>query len=121
MGSLLSPSQMKRRPSDGAAGIHKKGGTVLGCKFNARDTITQRLCWFFGGARRRWTRETGVVVMSPAEGDKRFWESTRGRIILLLRGGSRTVSELAATLSLTESAVRTQLDRLARDGFVRSS
>jgi predicted ArsR family transcriptional regulator len=58
--------------------------------------------------------------MRPTEGDRRFWESTRGRIILLLRGGGRSVSELAAALGLTESAVRTQLDRLARDGLVRS-
>lgn len=59
--------------------------------------------------------------MRSTEGDKRFWESTRGRIILLLRGGGRTVSELAEALRLTESAVRTQIDRLARDGLVGSS
>jgi len=53
--------------------------------------------------------------------NKRFWASTRGRIILLLRGGSRTVNDLTAALSLTENAVRTQLDRLARDGLVHSS
>src|SRR5262249_7994149 len=54
-------------------------------------------------------------------GDKRFWSSTWGRIILLLRDGSRTVGELAAALGLTNNAVRTQLDRLERDGLVRPS
>jgi predicted ArsR family transcriptional regulator len=53
--------------------------------------------------------------------DKLFWESTRGRVILLLRRGSRSVNELAALLGLTANAVRTHLDRLVRDGFVRPS
>lgn len=51
----------------------------------------------------------------------RFWDSTRGRIILLLRRGSRTVSELAEALGLTETAVRTHLTALERDGLVRPS
>jgi predicted ArsR family transcriptional regulator len=53
--------------------------------------------------------------------DKRFWASTRGRIILLLRGGNRSVNELATALELTTNAVRTHLDRLERDGLVRPS
>jgi predicted ArsR family transcriptional regulator len=53
--------------------------------------------------------------------DKRFWQSTRGRLILLLRSGSKTVNELAAALGLTTNAVRTHLDRLERDGLVRPS
>src|SRR5829696_4983946 len=53
--------------------------------------------------------------------DKRFWASTRGRIILLLRRGSQSVNELAAALGLTDNAVRTHLDRLERDGLVRPS
>src|SRR5689334_6049836 len=53
--------------------------------------------------------------------DKRFWESTRGRIILLLRGGSLTVNELAEALGLTDNAVRTHLTALERDGLVRPS
>jgi predicted ArsR family transcriptional regulator len=59
--------------------------------------------------------------MKSTRGDKRFWASTRGRIILLLRRASRTVNELAAELSLTDNAVRTQLDRLERDGLVQPS
>jgi len=54
-------------------------------------------------------------------GDKRFWESTRGRIISLLRRGPQTVNDLAAAVRLTDNAVRTHLDRLERDGLVHPS
>jgi predicted ArsR family transcriptional regulator len=53
--------------------------------------------------------------------NKRFWESTRGRVVLLLRGGSRTVNELAEALSLTDNAVRSHLAALERDGLARPS
>jgi predicted ArsR family transcriptional regulator len=53
--------------------------------------------------------------------NKRFWESTRGRIVLLLRRGSRTVTELAEALALTDNAVRTHRTALERDGLVRAS
>jgi predicted ArsR family transcriptional regulator len=59
--------------------------------------------------------------MRSTPGDKRFWESTRGRIILLLRAGSRTVNELAEALRLTDNAVRTHLTALERDGLVQAS
>ncbi len=59
--------------------------------------------------------------MRSTRGDRRFWESTRGRIISLLRRGSHTVNDLAAALGLTDNAVRTHLDRLERDGLVRPS
>src|SRR5262245_6513356 len=59
--------------------------------------------------------------MKSTRGDKRFWASTRGRIILLLRRGSRSVNELAATLKLTDNAVRTHLTALERDGLVQAS
>jgi predicted ArsR family transcriptional regulator len=59
--------------------------------------------------------------MRSTSWDKRFWASTRGRIILLLRRGSRTVNELAAALGLTDNAVRTQLTTLERDGLVQPS
>lgn len=51
--------------------------------------------------------------------DKRFFESTRGRVVSLLRRGSRTVEELAAALGVTDNAVRTHLTALERDGIVR--
>ena len=53
--------------------------------------------------------------------DKRFFESTRGRIVMLLRGSSRTVDELAKELGLTDNAVRAHLLTLERDGLVRQS
>jgi predicted ArsR family transcriptional regulator len=54
-------------------------------------------------------------------GDKRFWSSTRGRVLGLLRRGTRTVSELAAELALTDNAVRSHITTLERDGLVRAS
>ena len=50
---------------------------------------------------------------------KRVWESTRGRIVSLLRRRQRTVEELAAELGVTDNAVRAQLGVLERDGLVR--
>src|SRR6266699_2122374 len=51
--------------------------------------------------------------------NRRFFVSTRGRIITLLRRASRTIDELAGTLGLTDNAVRAHLATLERDGFVR--
>lgn len=53
--------------------------------------------------------------------DKRFFESTRGRIVTLLRGSACTVEELAQQLELTDNAVRAHLLSLERDGLVEQS
>jgi predicted ArsR family transcriptional regulator len=53
--------------------------------------------------------------------DKRFFESTRGRIVTLLRGSACTVEELARQLELTDNAVRAHLLSLERDGLVEQS
>jgi predicted ArsR family transcriptional regulator len=50
--------------------------------------------------------------------DSRFHDSTRGKIVALLRRGARTVEELAAELGLTDNAVRLHLGTLERDGIV---
>lgn len=50
--------------------------------------------------------------------DKRFFDSTRGRIIALLRGTTKTVNELAEELGLTDNAVRAHLLSLERDDLV---
>ena len=50
--------------------------------------------------------------------DSRFHDSTRGRIVALLRREPRTVEELAAELGLTDNAVRLHLGTLERDGVV---
>jgi predicted ArsR family transcriptional regulator len=47
-----------------------------------------------------------------------FFESTRGRIVNLLRRGVDTVEDLSRRLHLTDNAVRAHLATLARDGLV---
>jgi predicted ArsR family transcriptional regulator len=51
--------------------------------------------------------------------DKRFFESTRGRIVTLLRRSGSTVEELARELGLTDNGIRAHLAGLERDGIVR--
>lgn len=51
----------------------------------------------------------------------RFFASTRGRLIALLRRDTHTVEELASELRLTDNAVRAHLAGLERDGFVQQS
>lgn len=51
--------------------------------------------------------------------NQRFFTSTRGQIITLLRRASRTADELAQALELTDNAVRTHLAALERDGVVQ--
>lgn len=50
--------------------------------------------------------------------DSRFFETTKGRILALIRRGSRTVDELASALGITDNAVRTHVAALERDGIV---
>jgi predicted ArsR family transcriptional regulator len=59
--------------------------------------------------------------MPVLQWNQRFFASTRGRIIMLLRRDRRTVDELAQILDLTDNAVRAHLATLERDGFVRQS
>jgi predicted ArsR family transcriptional regulator len=56
------------------------------------------------------------MAVSPL--DERFFTSTRGRIVRLLRRGHRTVDELAAAFDLTSNAIRGHLATLERDGLV---
>lgn len=51
--------------------------------------------------------------------DQKFFASTRGRIVTLLRRASRTVDELARQLDLTDNGVRAHLAILERDGIVQ--
>ena len=53
--------------------------------------------------------------------DQRFFESTRGQIVTILRSSPCTVEELATKLELTDNAVRAHLATLERDGIVRQS
>ncbi|HEV2913781.1 MAG TPA: ArsR family transcriptional regulator [Pyrinomonadaceae bacterium] len=59
--------------------------------------------------------------MKTTKLDERFFDSTRGRIVSLLREGSGTVNELAERLELTDNAVRAHLLSLERDGLIRQS
>ena len=59
--------------------------------------------------------------MSTTKLDDRFFDSTRGRIVALLRGRTRTVNELKEELELTDNAVRAHLLSLERDGLVKQS
>ena len=56
--------------------------------------------------------------MTTTKFDERFFESTRGKIVLLLRGTQQTVNELADELKLTDNAVRAHLIMLERDRLV---
>ena len=53
--------------------------------------------------------------------DERFFDSTRGQIVTILRRSPCTVDELAEQLNLTDNAVRAHLSTLERDGLVRQS
>ena len=50
--------------------------------------------------------------------DRKFFESTRGRVVTLLRRAGFTVDELARELDLTNNGVRAHLAVLERDGIV---
>ena len=53
--------------------------------------------------------------------DTKFFESTRGRIVVLLRRSGRTVEELARALGLTDNGVRAHLAVLERDGIAAAA
>lgn len=57
--------------------------------------------------------------MTTPPWDQRFFTSTRGQIVSLLRRSARTVEELAKALDLTLNAVRVHLAALGRDGLVQ--
>jgi len=50
---------------------------------------------------------------------ERFLGATRGRILSLLRTGSKTVNELSIALEMTDNGIRAHLTTLERDGLIR--
>ena len=59
--------------------------------------------------------------MEVSKLDRRFFDSTRGQIVTILRASPCTVDELAGKLDLTDNAVRAHLLTLERDGLIRQS
>ena len=57
--------------------------------------------------------------MVPPTKPERILETTRGRVLSLLRRGGMTADELAEVLGLTDNAVRAHLATLERDGLVQ--
>jgi predicted ArsR family transcriptional regulator len=62
-----------------------------------------------------------IQSMKPTPWRARLMESTRGKILDLLRPKGQTVNELAAALGLTDNAVRAHLSSLERDGLIHQS
>jgi predicted ArsR family transcriptional regulator len=50
---------------------------------------------------------------------KQLLDSSRGRIVTLLRGGGSTADDIASQLGVTRSAIRAQITGMERDGVVR--
>lgn len=56
--------------------------------------------------------------MTPLRHFRRLTDGTSGRIVELLRGGPKTIDDLAAALDLTRTAIRAQLTSMLADGSV---
>ena len=76
--------------------------------------LTKRVSFLLYGARSNASAKNHVVELSNS-----FFETTRGRIVTMLRPGPRTVEELAKELGVTDNAVRAQLQGLERDGMIQ--
>jgi predicted ArsR family transcriptional regulator len=50
---------------------------------------------------------------------KQLLDSSRGRIVTLLRGGGLTADDIASKVGVTRSAIRAQITSMERDGVVR--
>src|SRR5215216_4845500 len=50
---------------------------------------------------------------------KQLLDSSRGRIVTLLRRGALTADDIASKLGVTRSAIRAQITGMERDGVVR--
>ena len=57
--------------------------------------------------------------MAVTRWDERFFETTKGRILALLRRASHTIDELATALGVTDNAIRLHVASLERDGIVQ--
>jgi predicted ArsR family transcriptional regulator len=64
-------------------------------------------------------RRDQLVIGS--KGSERILETTRGKVVALLRRGGMTTDQLAQALGLTDNAIRAHLATLERDGVVQAS
>lgn len=55
----------------------------------------------------------------PEKLRQQLLDTSRGRIVTLLREGGRTADDIATKLGLTRSAIRLQISAMERDGLVR--
>lgn len=55
----------------------------------------------------------------PEKLRQQLLDTSRGRIVTLLREGGRTADDVATKLGLTRSAIRLQISAMERDGLVR--
>jgi predicted ArsR family transcriptional regulator len=74
----------------------------------------------FSSVRQNEESTAAASSVTAHDWNARFFESTRGRIVDLLRRQRRTVDELAKALGLTDNAVRLHLIALERDSIVRA-
>ena len=77
-------------------------------------TISQGLYWLIVFL----SRNMYIERMKMTKFGRNFLETTRGRVVGLLRSGIGTVEELANRLEVTDNAVRAHLATLERDGLV---
>lgn len=80
--------------------------------FIVQSGFDRTFLWYSEDADRK-----GKDLTTPW--DQRFFTSSRGQIVALLRRSARTVEELAKALDLTLNAVRVHLAALGRDGLVQ--
>jgi predicted ArsR family transcriptional regulator len=57
-------------------------------------------------------------VMTQRTADRRFFATTRGQVLTLLRRGNQSVDDLALALGVSDNAIRSHLQSLERDGLV---
>ena len=74
-----------------------------------------------GGSQPTLKGQNNGLPMVAAALNKRFFETTRGQIVALLRRGGRTVDDLAAALNLSDNAVRNHLSTLERDRMIQQT
>ena len=71
------------------------------------------------GGRVLATAVLATTLLATSRWDRKFFASTRGRIVTLLRRTGHTVEELAQAVGLTDNGVRAHLATLERDGIVQ--